>query len=447
MNSNQVIFSNTPQYPSTAGLKSSNHHSLGPQKQKPKPPIRQFRQNIAPYSTLQQPASKTMQTVQTSQQFIDTNRDWTFTPFEVTIKRNSLGLGMSIMGGPEAKFPFSKLIRIKKIFPLQPAWEAGRLKVGDIVLSAGGVPMSGLTIRQAIDVLRSSHSGPVTRLVISRPPPDNYPCQIFDEIFHSANDKETRTPEKNTDIADRQKPVHRSYSTCISTSMNGNNMIQCGTPSKGPLSISLFPNSQSTTIFCPSSPTKPKRTTTDKSKMKSTIEHSDYATRMHVSTAKVDMKCESNGSSSPMDIEEHQPTDLSIALDDSVQSFTQSNGINGPVYVDNSPEREQENNELDYDDNMSRDYSDSFKENFNTVNEIDANNKSTRSERNYLQKLGTLDLLKEIPAQVTAQNRNRLSNPESYGEFSINIKKVCHLIIFDESWLKIPCLFDHADIS
>ena len=154
---------------------------------------------------------------------------------------------------------------------------------------------------------------------------------------------------------------------------------------------------------------------------------------MHVSTAKVDMKCESNGSSSPMDIEEHQPTDLSIALDDSVQSFTQSNGINGPVYVDNSPEREQENNELDCDDNMSHDYSDSFKENFNTVNEIDANNKTNRSERNLLQKLGTLDLLKEIPAQVTAQNRNRLSNSECYGEFSINIKKVFYLITCDDS--------------
>ena len=39
--------------------------------------------------------------------------------FEVTIQRNSLGLGLSIMGGPDASPPFKHLIRVKKLFPLQ----------------------------------------------------------------------------------------------------------------------------------------------------------------------------------------------------------------------------------------------------------------------------------------------------------------------------------------
>ena len=39
--------------------------------------------------------------------------------FEVTIQRNSLGLGFSIMGGPDAPAPFKHLIRVKKLFPLQ----------------------------------------------------------------------------------------------------------------------------------------------------------------------------------------------------------------------------------------------------------------------------------------------------------------------------------------
>ena len=427
MNPNQVMFTNTHHSQSTLGLKNVSLHSNGPQKQKPKPPVRQFRQNIAPYSTLQQPASKTIQMLQTGQNTSDPSRDWTFSPFEVTVKRNSLGLGMSIMGGPDANFPYAKLIRIKKIFPLQPAWETGRLKIGDILLSAGGVPMSGLTIRQAIDVLRSSHSGSKTRLVICRPPSDNHPCQVFDEIFNKVNVKETRTPEKDNDITDRPKPVHRSYSTCISTSINTNNMIQCGTPSKGPLSISLFPNSQSTTIFCPSSPTKPKRNTPDKQKIKTTCENFEQATKMHVSTAKVDVTCESNRSSSPMDVDDCPPSDFSIALDDSVQSFTQSNGVNGPVYVDNSPEREEESRLTGMRDNISGNYNESSKEKFNKINEIDVSDTSYTKINKHILEIGSLDLLKEIPVQHNARYTNGESVSENYGEFSIKIKKVIYL--------------------
>ena len=49
--------------------------------------------------------------------------------FEVEIKRNSLGLGFSIDGGPDAAAPWTNLVRVKKIFPLQPAWETGKLRV------------------------------------------------------------------------------------------------------------------------------------------------------------------------------------------------------------------------------------------------------------------------------------------------------------------------------
>ena len=437
MNSNQVICSNTQQHQSIFGIKSANQQSVGSKKQKPKPPVRHFRQNGASYNTLQQPSSKMIQALQSSHMGDNSKDIWTFSPFEVIVQRNSLGLGLSIMGGPDANFPFSKLIRIKKIFPLQPAWETGRLKIGDILLSAGGVPLSALTIRQAIDVLRSSHTGPVTRLVICKPPPDNYPCQIFDEIFNKANVKETRTPEKKidrSDMFDRPKTVHRSYSTCITTSINENNMIQCGTPSKGPLSISLFPNNQSTTIFCPASPTKPKRNITDKHTVKTNVDLSDYPTKMQVSTSKVDLMCQSFRSSSPMDFEDCQTTDLSMALDDSVQSFTQSNGINGPVYVDTSPERDEEKRPTNI-EIMPSDNRDSFKENFNTINEIQSRKTTTDCEQlhfpvktekgNHMnQKLGTLDILKEIPTKNTKPTSIEESSPENYGEFSINIKKV-----------------------
>lgn len=88
--------------------------------------------------------------------------------FEVTIKRNSLGLGFSIQGGPDAASPWTNLIRVKKVFPLQPAWETGNLKVGDIILKVSGIPLSSLTLRQALDILRTSPQ--VTVLQVCRTP-------------------------------------------------------------------------------------------------------------------------------------------------------------------------------------------------------------------------------------------------------------------------------------
>lgn len=92
--------------------------------------------------------------------------------FEVTIQRNSLGLGLSIMGGPEASPPFKHLIRIKKLFPLQPAWQTGLIMPGDILLEANHQPLTGMSLRQALDILRCSP--PVTTLLVCRPKSDFY---------------------------------------------------------------------------------------------------------------------------------------------------------------------------------------------------------------------------------------------------------------------------------
>jgi len=86
--------------------------------------------------------------------------------FEVEIFRNSLGLGFSISGGPDAASPWTNLIRVKKIFPLQPAWETSKLRVGDIILRVSGIPLTGLHLRQALDILRTSP--PTTLLQVCR---------------------------------------------------------------------------------------------------------------------------------------------------------------------------------------------------------------------------------------------------------------------------------------
>ena len=70
-------------------------------------------------------------------------------------------------GGPEAPPPFTNLIRVKKVFPSQPAWESGQFQEGDILISAAGHKLSGLSLRQALDILRSSP--PITTLCVCRP--------------------------------------------------------------------------------------------------------------------------------------------------------------------------------------------------------------------------------------------------------------------------------------
>ena len=118
-----------------------------------------------PYSLPNRKTSKTSSEIvpmQTSEQLeLDT--------FEVVINRNSLGLGFSISGGLGAPAPFSNQIMIKKIFPLQPAWQSGRLQSGDIILKAGGLPLTGLNLRQALDILRSGPAS--TKLLVHRPTP------------------------------------------------------------------------------------------------------------------------------------------------------------------------------------------------------------------------------------------------------------------------------------
>jgi len=114
--------------------------------------------------------------------------------FEVCIKRNSLGLGFSITGGVEAPAPWTNLIRIKKIFPLQPAWETGKLKIGDVILLVSGVPVSGLSLRQALDILRTSP--PSTKLLV---------CRIPDPVTSSNLNSSPNNPRHRSSVV-------RSYS-------------------------------------------------------------------------------------------------------------------------------------------------------------------------------------------------------------------------------------------
>nr|CAD7428477.1 unnamed protein product [Timema monikensis] len=65
--------------------------------------------------------------------------------FEACVLKGSRGLGLSVTGGVDTKEQWPGLIRIKRLFPHQPAWQTGQLSQGDILLAANGVALSGLS--------------------------------------------------------------------------------------------------------------------------------------------------------------------------------------------------------------------------------------------------------------------------------------------------------------
>ncbi|XP_068022271.1 FERM and PDZ domain-containing protein 2 isoform X3 [Melanerpes formicivorus] len=90
--------------------------------------------------------------------------------FEVKLTKNSGGLGFSVLqmeedacehlGGP--------IVRIKRLFPGQPAEENGEIEVGDIILAVNGKPTQGLFYQDVLHLLRGAP--PEVTLLLCRPP-------------------------------------------------------------------------------------------------------------------------------------------------------------------------------------------------------------------------------------------------------------------------------------
>ncbi|KAL0831491.1 hypothetical protein ABMA28_002288 [Loxostege sticticalis] len=83
--------------------------------------------------------------------------------FTVVVEKDGRGLGMSVCGG-------GGLVRIRRLYPPQPAWRTGMLAPRDLLLSANGVPLAGLSTYEALEVLRTASAR--VELRVCRPPPD-----------------------------------------------------------------------------------------------------------------------------------------------------------------------------------------------------------------------------------------------------------------------------------
>ncbi|KAM6157203.1 LOW QUALITY PROTEIN: FERM and PDZ domain-containing protein 2 [Erethizon dorsatum] len=95
--------------------------------------------------------------------------------FEVRLKKNTNGLGFSFVQVEQGSCSFlqSDLIRIKRLFPGQPAEEHGAIAAGDIILAVNGRPTEGLVFQEVLSLLR----GPPQEvtLLLCRPPPGVLP--------------------------------------------------------------------------------------------------------------------------------------------------------------------------------------------------------------------------------------------------------------------------------
>ncbi|XP_017773802.1 PREDICTED: disks large homolog 1-like [Nicrophorus vespilloides] len=94
--------------------------------------------------------------------------------FCVSLAKGSRGLGLSVTGGTDSGGSWPGLIRVKRLFPHQPAASCGVLNVGDLILEANGIALTGLTNYDALEVLRTTASQ--VELRICRPPPDVLNC-------------------------------------------------------------------------------------------------------------------------------------------------------------------------------------------------------------------------------------------------------------------------------
>lgn len=78
--------------------------------------------------------------------------------FEVCLLKNTSGLGFSFSREENIpdESPGTSMVRVKKLFPGQPAAESGRINVGDVIMRVNQTALKGLSqhVRRHLILLR-----------------------------------------------------------------------------------------------------------------------------------------------------------------------------------------------------------------------------------------------------------------------------------------------------
>ncbi|XP_053112418.1 tyrosine-protein phosphatase non-receptor type 13 isoform X1 [Hemicordylus capensis] len=146
-------------------------------------------------------------------------RDYNFVTdenmFEVKLVKNSSGLGFSFCRedsvSPEQ--PGSSIVRVKKLFPGQPAAESGQIEVGDVILKVNGASLKGLSQQEVISALRGT--SPEVTLLLCRPLPGilpeidpalltpiHSPPQVFPDVSKGNPQPSSGEPDDSSDEND-----------------------------------------------------------------------------------------------------------------------------------------------------------------------------------------------------------------------------------------------------
>ncbi|XP_036403936.1 tyrosine-protein phosphatase non-receptor type 13 [Megalops cyprinoides] len=89
---------------------------------------------------------------------------------EVTLRKNANGLGFSFMITPlDIAGDSGSIVKIKRLFPGQPAQECGLIQEGDVILAVNGHPLRGLSYQRVLHLLRGVKGD--VRLTLCRPAP------------------------------------------------------------------------------------------------------------------------------------------------------------------------------------------------------------------------------------------------------------------------------------
>ncbi|KAI4881467.1 hypothetical protein NFI96_012213 [Prochilodus magdalenae] len=126
--------------------------------------------------------------------------------FEVSLVKNSSGLGFSFSreeNVPEEP-PGTSMVRVKKLFPGQPAAETGLIQVGDVIVRVNQTSLKGLTQHEVISALRGT--GQEVTLLLCRPEAGALPK------IDSSKQTPVASPRKEPPPKPALTPAHRAPS-------------------------------------------------------------------------------------------------------------------------------------------------------------------------------------------------------------------------------------------
>ncbi|XP_040182579.1 tyrosine-protein phosphatase non-receptor type 13 isoform X4 [Rana temporaria] len=116
--------------------------------------------------------------------------------YEVKLVKSSSGLGFSFSReeNPLSGQEDSSVVRVKKLFPGQPASDCGKINVGDVILKVNGASLKGLTQQEVVSALRGTY--PEVTLLMCRPPAGTLP-EISSVILTPLNTPQKFLPDEN----------------------------------------------------------------------------------------------------------------------------------------------------------------------------------------------------------------------------------------------------------